>query len=100
MLKLFERKSPVNTDEQSSTTEDKTKSTELSVFKDPFGKAHIKRIDITYRKPLFNDHHVWEGSVQFENGLTSGKQETPQCDSWDSLMVHMKQIYDSLAVKP
>lgn len=84
---------------EKTTNNSSKENNQVSIFKDPFTKTSIKRIDITYRQPLFEDAFVWEGQVSFVNGLTSGKQETPKCSSWDELMIHMKQIYDSLSVK-
>ncbi len=100
MLKLFERKQPATVDINQKAEEESTKQNELSVFKDPFDKANIEEIHIWYNRELFTKKYVWEGRVKFTNGLTKGEQSTPSCDSWESLVAHMKQIYDSLAVKP
>lgn len=78
---------------------DSTKQ-ELSVFKDPFQQNCIDEISIRYRRPIFATNYVWEARVDFKNGLTTGQQRTPDCESWDSLMLNLKAIYESLNVKP
>lgn len=93
MLKLFERKVA----EETKASSESTHSRELSVFKDPFNKAHITDISIRYTS--WCNKFYWRGYVTFRNGNTKGEQDTPECETWDELMVHMKQIYDSLAVK-
>ena len=88
--------SPFSKSEESS---DNT-TREVSVFQDPFQQNCIDEISISYRKPIFSTNHVWSGRVDFKSGLTTGQQKTPECNTWDELMIHMKQIYDSLNVKP
>lgn len=73
---------------------------EVSVFKDPFNSTCIDQIWISYSKPIFQANHVWTGKVEFKNGLTSGEQKTPQCNTWEELMIQMKAIYDSLNIQP
>jgi hypothetical protein len=90
ILTLFEK-------EKSNNKE--TESREISVFKDPFNKAKIEEITIFYRKIMFEKKYGWYANISFKDGLTSGNQKTPDCDTWEELMIHMKQIYDSLEVK-
>lgn len=83
-----------------NTSNEEEPNNEISVFKDPFQQNCIDEITISYRRPIFATSHVWSGRVDFKNGLTTGTQKTPECNTWDELMIQMKQIYQSLNVKP
>ena len=73
---------------------------QLSVFKDPFQHNCIDEIIIQYRRPIFATKHIWQARVEFKNDLTTGQQKTPECNTWEELMLQLKSIYSSLEVKP
>ena len=83
-----------------SFLEENPTSTDLTVFKDPFQQSCIDEITIQYRRPIFATKHVWQARVEFKNDLTSGQQKTPECNTWEELMLQLKAIYSSLQVKP
>jgi hypothetical protein len=73
---------------------DSPASKELSVIKDPFVKNGLKRIHINYWGDYSTPH--WDARVEFKNGMTSGEQKTPNCATFDEVMMHVKQILDSI----
>lgn len=83
-----------------SFLEDQNSSTDITVFKDPFQSSCIDEITIQYRRPIFATKHIWQARVEFKNDLTSGQQKTPECSTWEELMLQLKSIYSSLQVKP
>lgn len=72
-------------------------SKELSVIKDPFVKDSVGDI-IIHRVTGWGDVY-WRARVKFTNGNTSGEQETPKCNTYEEVIIHLKQILDSVKNK-
>lgn len=70
---------------------------ELSVINDPFKSDCVTDILIRYYTGFNNPH--WYAKVQFQNGNTSGEQTTPDCKTFDEVIVHLKQIMQSVNVQ-
>lgn len=67
---------------------------EISVIKDPFQKDCVGDIMIHYTTS-FNTVY-WYATVEFKNGNTTGKQKTPQCQTFEEVVTHLKQILNSV----
>lgn len=69
----------------------------ISVITDPFVEDALSDINIYFRaKPMFNGKPYWYASVQFKNGFSEGKQQTPHCDTYPEMMVHLQNILKSV----
>lgn len=68
-----------------------------SVIKNPFGKTHIKSININYTRKLFGEDGEWEavGRLSFENGDTSGDQKFV-APTFDEVVMKMKACINQL----
>lgn len=72
----------------------------LSVIKDPFIEDGLKDINIYYRgKPMFGGRPYWYATIDFENDLSTGKQRTPNCDTYTEMMGHLQNILNSIKDK-
>lgn len=69
---------------------------ELSPIKDPFKKDCVKEIMIRYSQMWSSDPPYWYANIEFKNGNTEAKQRTPNCETFEEVIVHMKQILNSL----
>lgn len=67
-----------------------------SVINDPFLKDAISSINIVYDKKIFEDIFYWEARVHFKNGNTSGRQVTKECETFDEVIIALKQIFNSV----
>jgi len=74
-------------------TEEQAKS--ISVIKDPFSTECITNINISYHNSGFSNPYWW-GRVVFTNGKTSGEQRTNNVESFEDIVVEMRQILNSL----
>lgn len=65
----------------------------LSIIQDPFKKDKIKRIHfhMGYGRP-----NEWIGSVEFQNGDTSGEQSIKPTDDFNNAVLQIRAIIDSL----
>ena len=72
---------------------------ELSVIKDPFRKDCITGVWMYFQPDIFTNAPKWAGWVEFTNGNSIGKQETPKVESFDELIIAMKQIFESIQHK-
>lgn len=71
---------------------------EISVIKDPFDKELIEGVQIIYMTNLFGKKY-WFAIVEFKNGHTTGKQRTPDCDTFEEVYAQLKLILDSVRNK-
>ena len=62
---------------------------------DPFKKDKVKSIWLHYSRIMFSDKYAWKGSIEFENGNTSGKQSFEETELPD-ILFKMQQFLDSL----
>ena len=53
---------------------EKTKKNVLTTVLDPFNKASVTDISVSYRKSAFSEDWNAYGTVEFTNGNTTGKQ--------------------------
>jgi hypothetical protein len=69
----------------------------LSVITNPFVTDCIDDIHIRYiGKPLFDKSPYWKAYISFKNGLSSGEQQTPQCDTLPEVLEQLKIILESI----
>lgn len=71
-----------------------------SVLQNPFFKDKITCINVYYQPKLFNQNE-WEasGSIKFQNGATSGKQDF-KAKTFDDCVMQMKAFIEQLTNKP
>lgn len=74
-------------------TEEQAK--QISVIKDPFATEHITNVMIAYNNNGFGNPY-WYGRVVFTNGKTSGEQKTNNVQSFEEIVVEIRQILNSL----
>jgi hypothetical protein len=70
---------------------------EVSVIKDPFKKDGLSGISIQYITWALKPY--WWAKVEFKNGNTSGDQRTPNCDTFEEVIIALKQILNSVENK-
>lgn len=70
---------------------------EISVIKDPFIKDGVRGIWIRYSTNFNNPH--WNASVEFTNGNTKGEQNTPDCKTFEEVIICLKQILNEVERK-
>lgn len=70
---------------------------ELLVIKDPFNKDGIHEMFIHYTSWM--DKKYWWAQAKFKNGNTEGLQKTPDCDTFDEVIAHVKTILNSVENK-
>lgn len=78
-------------------TEEQAKS--ISVIKDPFSNEYITNINISYSNGQFTSRPYWWGRIAFTNGKTSGEQRTNNVETFEEIVVEMRQIINSLNQK-
>jgi len=64
-----------------------------SVIKDPFKKDCVTHIN------LFMGNWgrgIWSGSVEFQNGKTSGKQEIEKTEDFDHAVRQLRELIESV----
>lgn len=66
----------------------------LSIIKDPFLKKCVQNIHIHYTS--WGGKFYWAASIETKNGNTEGKQSTPEFETFDEIIIHLRQILDSL----
>lgn len=66
-----------------------------SVITDPFLKDKIEEIYIHFRIK-WSGKPMWNAWVSFKNGNTSGKQNTPDCEDFDEVIIELKKIFESI----
>jgi hypothetical protein len=67
---------------------------EISVIKDPFQKNCIG--DMSIRRTSWGNKFYWYATVEFKNGSTKGEQKTPDCETFEEVIAHVKQILNSV----
>lgn len=72
---------------------------EISVINDPFQTNCITNIWISFNNHNFLSKPHWNAKVSFMNGKTSGEQKTNNVDSFEEIVVEVKQILNSINKK-
>lgn len=72
----------------------KTDNDKISVISNPFTKESVSSISIYYRK--WSGGNYWYSRVEFENGNTKGEQRTPECATFEEVIIHLKQVLESI----
>lgn len=70
----------------------------LSVINNPFNKNKIKRIYVSFSKSSWtSDNGKWfaNGSIEFQNGNTSGEQKFDG-ETFDDVVLQMKAVINQL----
>ena len=62
---------------------------------DPFKKDKVDSIMLYYSRKIFEKCYVWQGTISFKNGNTSGKQEFEEKDL-PVILQKMQEFLDSL----
>ena len=70
-------------------------SESLSIINNPFAKSKITRVQVVYRKNLFEDEWLAEGRVEFKNGQTSGDQKFEGKD-FNDVLVQVREFLNNL----
>jgi hypothetical protein len=68
----------------------------LSVINDPFNANSITNILISYNKSAFSNKPYWYGKVTFKNGNTGAEQRTDNVQSFEEIVIKVKEIINSL----
>lgn len=66
-----------------------------SVINDPFSKSNVTQIFIAYCGEMAYQQY-WYAKIEFTNGNTKGEQTTPNCNTFEEVMQHIKAIEESL----
>lgn len=72
-----------------------TGSNALSELRDPFKADCCERITMWIRKPYFGGGIVFEATIEFKNGPTSGKQDLTALD-FPSLVKKVESFVEGL----
>jgi hypothetical protein len=67
----------------------------ISVIKDPFQTNCITNVGIHFSNNGFSNPY-WYGYVKFKNGNTEGEQKTNHTQSFEEIVVEIRQILNSL----
>ncbi len=78
------------TDEESRT---------ISVIKDPFQTNCITNVGIHFSNGLGFGNPYWYGYVKFKNGNTEGEQRTNKTQTFEEIVIEIRQILNSLNTK-
>ena len=74
-------------------------SRSISVIKDPFQTNCITNVSINYSDGSGFAKPYWYGFVKFKNGNTEGEQRTNKTQSFEEIVVEIRQILNSLNTK-
>lgn len=74
-------------------------SRSISVIKDPFQTNCITNVSINYSDGGGFATPYWYGFVKFKNGNTEGEQRTNKTQSFEEIVVEIRQILNSLNTK-
>lgn len=74
-----------------------TTGKEISIIKDPFKNDYVSEVIIMYVTTWGEPY--WYAKISFKNGNTSGQQKTPEVDTFEEVIIHMKQIIESVTTK-
>lgn len=70
----------------------------ISTIIDPFIEEGIAGISIRYMVSKFTAPY-WFARVEFEVGNAKGEQRTPDCKEYSEMMLHLKNILESIKNK-
>ena len=70
----------------------------ISVIKDPFQTNCITSVSINYSSGIIGNPY-WYGYVKFKNGNTEGEQRTNKTQSFEEIVVEIRQILNSINQK-
>ena len=73
----------------------KEEETRVSVIKDPFTKEKITSFSMNMHTGYNGNKYFW-GNVKLKNGNTEGTQNTQNHETFESLYLEMKQIFESI----
>jgi hypothetical protein len=68
----------------------------ISIIKDPFQINYITNVSINYFNGGNYSKPYWYGRVTFKNGNTVGEQNTNHVESFEEIVVEIRQILNSL----
>lgn len=71
----------------------------LSIIVDPFNQHSLEGISINYRKSSFTDDCYWYSVVKFKNGNTNGEQRLGNCETFDEIVLQVKNLLDEIKRK-
>jgi len=71
----------------------------LSVIVDPFLSDSLESLSIYYRKSPFSGSTYWYANVVFQNGKTKGEQKLGNCDTFEEIVIQVRQLLDELKNK-
>ena len=71
----------------------------LSIVVDPFNQHSLEAISINYRKNTFNDDCYWYGVVKFKNGNTAGEQRLGNCQTFEEIVLQVKNLLNEIKSK-
>jgi hypothetical protein len=66
-----------------------------SIINDPFKKTQITSIRIDFSKGCFDNSWTANGTIEFTNGDTTGKQSFKE-KTFDEVVIKMKAMLDNL----
>lgn len=73
----------------------KEEETRVSIIKDPFTKEKITSFSMNMSTSYRGNKYFW-GHVKFKNGNTEGTQNTQDHETFESLYLEIKQIFESI----
>lgn len=71
----------------------------LSVIVDPFLSDSIESLSINFRKNSFTNETYWYSNVVFQNGRTKGEQRLGNCETFEEIVIQVKQLLNELKNK-
>lgn len=74
----------------------KEEETRVSIIKDPFTKEKITSFSMNMNTSCSGNKYFY-GNVKFKNGNTEGSQRTQDHETFESLYLEMKQIFESIS---
>lgn len=71
----------------------------LSIIVDPFTQDSLESVSINYRKNPFSNECYWYGVVKFKNGNTAGEQRLGNCQTFEEIVLQVKNLLNEIKSK-
>lgn len=71
----------------------------LSIIVDPFTQDSLESVSINYKKNLFSNKCYWYAYVKFQNGKTIGEQRLGDCETFEEIVLQVKNLLNEIKSK-
>lgn len=71
----------------------------LSIIVDPFTQDSLESVSINYRKNPFSNECYWYSNVKFQNGKTIGEQRLGNCETFEEIVLQVKNLLNEIKSK-